>query len=420
LIAFTPSTKTIFMTIDIKSFSLSTIRRAAQLAALSVVIGLSACGGGESDPEPGQLTQSTVRSTPAGLPAGTTTKLMRYRMEALAGGLTEATALVFTPPGAPPAGGWPVAVWAHGTTGVADSCTPSTFTRYGDASTVAPLLAQGMVVVAPDYEGLGGAGVHPYYIRKSHALGVLRAVQAATNDPDNRLARRWGVMGHSQGGNVALAAAEEAKLIDGVSELRSVVLLAPGSDLAGTSDDLFRQVDAAQAQGDIETAALLTLFVNFNGTFVLQGAKAAEPAIDVNSYVGVRMQPLVGLALTEQPCGQFFAAISNDIGSWVRAGNTVASYPGIRRDWATEPRIAALIEANRVGKVRVTAPIQVVQGTNDEQVPVTGTRRLVAGMRALGNKVELVEIPNGDHGAAASEEVVAQKALLLRSQLVGP
>jgi pimeloyl-ACP methyl ester carboxylesterase len=183
---------------------------------------------------------------------------------------------------------------------------------------------------------------------------------------------------------------------------------------------LFRQVDAAQAQGDIETAALLTLFVNFNGTFVLQGAKAAEPAIDVNSYVGVRMQPLVGLALTEQPCGQFFAAISNDIGSWVRAGNTVASYPGIRRDWATEPRIAALIEANRVGKVRVTAPIQVVQGTNDEQVPVTGTRRLVAGMRALGNKVELVEIPNGDHGAAASEEVVAQKALLLRSQLVGP
>ena len=31
----------------------------------------------------------------------------------------------FVPKGAPPAGGWPVLAWAHGTTGMADICAPS-------------------------------------------------------------------------------------------------------------------------------------------------------------------------------------------------------------------------------------------------------------------------------------------------------
>jgi pimeloyl-ACP methyl ester carboxylesterase len=345
---------------------------------------------------------------------------MRYRMEAVSGGVTEASALVFTPPGTAPAGGWPVAVWAHGTTGVADSCAPSAATQYGDAGTVALLLAQGMAVVAPDYEGLGAPGVHPYYIRNSHALSVLRAVEAAMRDPGNRFAPRWAVIGHSQGGSVALAAAEEASLIDRVSQLRSVVLLAPGSDLVGTSADLFRQIDGLEAQGDLDAAALFMFYLNFNGSFVLQGAKAAQPAINLQNYLGARMQPLVGLALTAQPCGQFAQAVLDDLTTWARAGNRIASYPGIRRDWASEPVMAALIEANQVGRVRVGVPVRVVQGTIDEQVPLTATRRLVAGMRNVGNSVELVEIPNGDHDAAVSAAVVAEAALVMRTRLRGP
>lgn len=37
----------------------------------------------------------------------------------------QATSLVFTPNTPAPAGGWPIVVWAHGTTGVADACAPS-------------------------------------------------------------------------------------------------------------------------------------------------------------------------------------------------------------------------------------------------------------------------------------------------------
>src|SRR5690606_3805138 len=32
---------------------------------------------------------------------------------------------LFLPAGEPPAGGWPLLAWAHGTTGVADICAPS-------------------------------------------------------------------------------------------------------------------------------------------------------------------------------------------------------------------------------------------------------------------------------------------------------
>jgi pimeloyl-ACP methyl ester carboxylesterase len=276
-----------------------------------------------------------------------------------------------------------------------------------------------MAVLAPDYEGLGTPGVHPYYIRQSHALGVLRAVQAAMADKDQRLAPRWAVIGHSQGGNVALAAAEEARLIDQVSQLRAVVMLAPGSDLVNTANDLFRQIDELQAQGKPEMAGLLTVFVNYNATFVVQGAKAAQPAIDVANYFGARMRPLVDLALREYTCGEFFTAVVNDIREWANAGNTIASYPGLRRDWSSEPVIAAVIANNNVGKVRVNAPVQVVQGTSDEQVPATATRRLVAGMRSVGNNVELTEIP-GNHNAVVSDAALAQAAAYLRAQLGAP
>ena len=51
--------------------------------------------------------------------------VMTYKMLGINNNETQATALVFTPKGTPPAKGWPIVAWAHGTTGVADQCAPS-------------------------------------------------------------------------------------------------------------------------------------------------------------------------------------------------------------------------------------------------------------------------------------------------------
>lgn len=50
--------------------------------------------------------------------------LLRYRMPVVQVGETEANTVLFVPHGTATAGGWPLVVWIHGTTGVADGCAP--------------------------------------------------------------------------------------------------------------------------------------------------------------------------------------------------------------------------------------------------------------------------------------------------------
>ena len=70
------------------------------------------------------------------------------------------------PRGRPPAGGWPVVSWAHGTTGIADSCSPTRTNALGgyDHALLQGWLKAGYAVVRTDYAGLGTPGDHPYLI----------------------------------------------------------------------------------------------------------------------------------------------------------------------------------------------------------------------------------------------------------------
>ena len=69
---------------------------------------------------------------------------------------------IYPPKGTPPAGGWPIVAWAHGTTGTADVCAPSWMERgTRDTDYLNAWLGQGYAVVASDYQGLGTPGGHP-------------------------------------------------------------------------------------------------------------------------------------------------------------------------------------------------------------------------------------------------------------------
>src|SRR5215211_6878564 len=92
----------------------------------------------------------------------------------------------FIPKGTPPVGGWPLIAWAHGTTGIADICSPSWQARsYRDVSYLNRWLEQGYAIVATDYQGLGTPGPHPYLTVRLEAYSVLdsvRAVRRASRD----------------------------------------------------------------------------------------------------------------------------------------------------------------------------------------------------------------------------------------------
>ncbi|MGV7217156.1 lipase family protein [Bradyrhizobium sp. UFLA05-112] len=114
---------------------------------------------------------------------------------------------LYLPKGEPPAGGWPLVAWAHGTLGVSDRCAPSwTGHKPRDATYIERWLENGFAVVATDYQGLGGPGPHPYLIWEAEGRSVLDAVRAALVSHAEKLARKVFVTGQSQGSGAALGA----------------------------------------------------------------------------------------------------------------------------------------------------------------------------------------------------------------------
>ncbi|KAA5604129.1 alpha/beta fold hydrolase, partial [Pseudomonas aeruginosa] len=93
-------------------------------------------------------------------------------------------------------------------------------------------LAAGYVVVAPDYEGLGTPGIHPFLNVKSEAFSITDAVVATRNylSQCNLLtSKKWVTVGHSQGGHAALGAAHYASRAQ--LDYKGTVAVAPASNL---------------------------------------------------------------------------------------------------------------------------------------------------------------------------------------------
>ena len=138
-------------------------------------------------------------------------KVMTYNMTNVQGKTATATAMVLFPQVARPKDGYRVVVWEHGTVGGGDDCAPSKNVIHPRFKILAnTLLAAGYVIVAPDYEGLGTSGVHPYLNLSSQANSAIAAVKAAKEHYGTQLNGAWMSIGQSQGGHASLGTAEFA------------------------------------------------------------------------------------------------------------------------------------------------------------------------------------------------------------------
>lgn len=125
-------------------------------------------------------------------------------------GIVPVSGVLYVPRGKAPRGGWPLVVWAHGTLGVADPCAPSwTGSNPRDLGHVARWLDDGFAVVAPDYQGLGGPGPHPYTLWRAEGRSVLDAARAALR-AGRGISNRVFITGQSQGSGASLGAAQLA------------------------------------------------------------------------------------------------------------------------------------------------------------------------------------------------------------------
>ncbi len=117
----------------------------------------------------------------------------------------------------------------HGTVGVGDGCAPSKNAINPRFKILAEsLLAAGYVIVAPDYEGLGTPGVHPYLNLSSEAKSALAAVKAVKEHYGAQLKGDWMSIGQSQGGHASLGTAEFANTD---ASYKGAVAGAPASSL---------------------------------------------------------------------------------------------------------------------------------------------------------------------------------------------
>jgi len=141
-----------------------------------------------------------------------------------AGRRTVVTGLIVVPDGPGPAQGRPLVAWAHGTTGTARRCGPSQLpqpaqplnqyllpegTSWNDFGLPAmhTFLKRGYVIVATDYQGLGGPGDHQYVAMTTNGRDVINALHAARDFKPAAAGEQAVVYGWSQGGGATLGAA---------------------------------------------------------------------------------------------------------------------------------------------------------------------------------------------------------------------
>lgn len=396
--------------------------RRPALALLFSSAVLTACGGGGDSGASGSTAQAAaaprlLRSqsydkAPSLDALASSAQLLRYRMPALRGGETEANSLLFLPRGQAPAGGWPLLVWAHGTVGVADDCAPSRrFQDSPERSMVEALLKAGYAVLAPDYEGLDAPGPHPYLSLDSQGRAIVAAVEAAHELKSLSLSKAWAVMGHSQGGFAALAAAEHAPSIAARYPLRITLALAPAADLPATLTELVERVrdleakllagDASVAEALVETAYSLA----FNGTMLAHGLQAQDPALKPGLMLHESFVPLAELALRDSDCGAFEQALQTGLAQHVQAGGRLSEFRSVKPDAFEQPALRAAVARNLPGRQRLQAPVFYLQGSEDEQTPVKAARAQAARMQALGTALQYLEVPGATHSSVVDSQL---------------
>lgn len=349
------------------------------------------------------------------LPEASDIQVIRYNMPNVNGERAEATAMVFYPNIPQPQDGWRVVVWEHGTVGSGDSCAPSNNQLNNNFRGLASsLLAQGYVIVAPDYEGLGTRGIHPYLNLKSAAQSAIYAVRAFKEQQGNRFNGAWVSVGQSQGGHASLATAQFA---DEDPNYKAAVAAAPASSLGYIISEVAPQALSALVEAGQDNAAKAVYAeLLAYAAYVAVGIKAYEPGFNYrnifSSRAAIVAEKAEGTTGENGLClGPLITEYMQDIDDYLvnNPEKTVVDYPGLVENFQNNSSVEKFLQNNQPATEKINVPVMIIQGTADMAVPYPVTNTLQQGLKDMGTTVNFVEVENASH----TEAIVQSRTQLL-------
>jgi acetyl esterase/lipase len=336
---------------------------------------------GEIRGEPGSLLG--VWPLGRGRPGGSDAFRILYRSTGLDGEPIAVSGAIFIPPGPAPERGRNIIAWAHPTSGVVEACAPSLLPELSDTIWgLADMLAQGYVVVATDYPGLGVPGqIHPYLIGESEGGAVLDSVRAARALPRSGASNRFAVWGHSQGGHAALFTGELAASYAPELELLGVAAAAPATYLI----DLFEAEKSTPIGKEITAMA----FYSWSKLYNEPASSLVEPAamgmFNKMAHNCIEsIQELVAIEKAEKPL------------EWVKF---------LKTDPAEIEPWRGIMQRNTPGRAPAGAPVFIAQGTADPTVRPDITEKFAGALCQQGAQVRFVSLKGVNHIFAAKASV---------------
>ncbi len=302
-----------------------------------------------------------------------------YLSESVTNKPVPVTGLVIVPDRAPPKGGYPVVTWGHGTDGLADQCAPS-LDPTSDVPLANDLLDQGWEVTASDYQGQGTPGLLPYLVGVSAARNTIDIVRAAQHLSVAHASDNYVVWGHSEGGQTAMFALNIASGYAPELHLKGVVAGAPPSQFYAIYQ--FLQTSPYRYY----------LFMAAGGFHAAYGNDVA-PLDQVLTPLGISLLPDL-----DKGCSDYVSSVT----SRYTLAQLTKGNPFDIPAWKT------LLNENDPGtfKTASAAPLLIIQGGSDEQIPVVSTALLATHLCGLGQDLERWIYPGQSHAGVIGPSAV--------------
>jgi pimeloyl-ACP methyl ester carboxylesterase len=310
------------------------------------------------------------------LPPGTALSRIVYQSKNFNRSLVPVSAYILWPhsPRSAP-DGYQVVAFSHGTSGIAPNGAPSHIKNLWQHY-LAPfnLALQGYVVVATDYAGLGVSKnaqgepiIHEYVASPSHANDVFYSVEAAqTAFPE--LSKSFVVLGHSQGGGSAWAAAQR-QAVEPVHGYLGAVAVSPVTTI----------IDPAMA------GPTLSAF----GFLIAAGMENIFPGFDRSDILTPGGVQKLGVVQETNGCSSTVVSL-------------IVSADPAKPKWTENTFVQKFQDLTKNGGKEVGGPLLVIHGDADPilNISLTTSAAEETARKFPASRIEYLRLPGISHNAA--------------------